>query len=370
MPPLDFGVDFGGGGLDVVTFGLGGGGGGGGGGAAWVTGAVVWTGAGVVGWDAAWVVVAVVWVTVEVLGFVWVLVGFGFVATVVGVVGMLLVVAAELLLLEEEPQAAMTRAVVTVASEAMAVVRRFLISLKKTPPRAITSRPPLGADTIYSRHVHFTELTAQEQRVLGCLIEKRWTTPDQYPLSLNGLRLACNQTTNRDPVVDYDEITIRDAAERLSRYGLARLASGHGSRATKYRHLADEALGLGREELAVLAVLLLRGPQTPGELKGRTERMAQLSTLEEVERVVEELEDRGYALRLERRPGQKEERFAHLLGDTGAPAPPIALPAQATAPRAVAVTDGDLVARVSALEGAVAALRSELAALRGTDPRD
>ena len=122
--------------------------------------------------------------------------------------------------------------------------------------------------------VHFDQLTAPEQRVLGCLIEKRWTTPEQYPLSLNALRLACNQATNRDPVTGYDEDTVRDAAQRLSRYGLARLASGHSSRSIKYRHLAEEALGLDREQLALLAVLLLRGPQTPGELKPRSERMA------------------------------------------------------------------------------------------------
>src|SRR5579859_4892661 len=134
----------------------------------------------------------------------------------------------------------------------------------------------------YSRAVHFGQLTPPEQRVLGALVEKRWTTPDQYPLSLNALRLACNQLTNREPVTDYDEATVRDAAQRLSRYGLARLASGHGSRAIKYRHLAEEALGLGREELALLAVLLLRGPQTPGELKVRTERMASLGSLADV----------------------------------------------------------------------------------------
>jgi uncharacterized protein YceH (UPF0502 family) len=308
--------------------------------------------------------VGAAWVTVEVLGFVGVFFGFGFAATVVGGMGVLLVVAAVLLLFEEEPQAAMTRAVATVASDAVAVVRRFLILLKKTPPRAITSQPPLRIDTNYSRHVHFAELTAPEQRVLGCLIEKRWTTPDQYPLSLNGLRLACNQTTNREPVVDYGEPTVRDAAERLSRYGLARLASGHGSRTTKYRHLTEEALGLGREELAVLAVLLLRGPQTPGELKGRTERMAQLATLEDVERVIQQLVDRGYARRLERRPGQKEERFVHLLGDTQAPSP------QAAPTQALAAADGELAARVTALEDSVAALRSELAALRGTDSSD
>jgi uncharacterized protein YceH (UPF0502 family) len=204
--------------------------------------------------------------------------------------------------------------------------------------------------------VHFAELTAPEQRVLGCLIEKRFTTPEHYPLSLNALRLACNQTTNRDPVVDYDEPTVRDAAERLARYGLARLASGRGSRATKYRHLAEEALGLDREELAVLAVLLLRGPQTPGELKSRTERMAQLTGLDDVERVLRQLIDRRYVVRLERRPGQKEERFAHLLGEGEAPAAPAPM-----APTA----DGDLAARVAALEDEVAALRSELSALRG-----
>ena len=153
--------------------------------------------------------------------------------------------------------------------------------------------------------------------MLGCLIEKRWTTPDQYPLSLNGLRLACNQSTNRDPVTAYDEATVREAAQRLCLYGLARLASGHGSRAVKYRHLAEEALGLDREELAVLAVLLLRGPQTPGELKARTERIAHLESLAEVDRVLTTLGERDYARRLGRRPGQKEDRFEHLLGPAG-----------------------------------------------------
>src|ERR1700712_5046137 len=105
--------------------------------------------------------------------------------------------------------------------------------------------------------MHPAELTAPEQRVLGCLIEKRWTTPDQYPLSLNALRLACNQATNRDPVTDYDEAAVRDAAQRLARYGLTRLASGHQSRSVKYRHLAEEGLGLDRAQLAVLCVLLL-----------------------------------------------------------------------------------------------------------------
>ena len=107
---------------------------------------------------------------------------------------------------------------------------------------------------------------AVEIRVLGSLLEKQRTTPDAYPLSLNALRLACNQSTNRDPVVDYDEPTIRDALARLRRRGWTRLASGAGSRAAKYRHLLDEAIGLVRDEQAVLCVLMLRGPQTPGEL--------------------------------------------------------------------------------------------------------
>src|SRR5215213_3363244 len=117
------------------------------------------------------------------------------------------------------------------------------------------------------------DLDAVEVRVLGCLIEKQRTTPDAYPLSVNALRLACNQSTNRDPVVEYDEPTIRDALQRLARRRWSRLASGHGSRAAKYRHLLDDALGLPAGEQALLAVLMLRGAQTPGELKQRTERL-------------------------------------------------------------------------------------------------
>jgi uncharacterized protein YceH (UPF0502 family) len=194
--------------------------------------------------------------------------------------------------------------------------------------------------------------------VLGCLIEKRWTTPDQYPLSLNGLRLACNQSTNRDPVTDYDEATVREAAQRLCRYGLARLTSGHGSRAVKYRHLAEEALVLGRAELAVLAVLLLRGPQTPGELKARTERIAPLESLAEVERVLAVLSDRGYVSRLERRPGQKEDRFAQLLGGEAA------VPTASQGPTGA---DGSLAERVAALEAQVASFQAEVAR-RGGGP--
>lgn len=200
-----------------------------------------------------------------------------------------------------------------------------------------------------------TTLTEPEQRVLGCLIEKRWTTPDQYPLSLNALRLACNQSTNRDPVTNYDEATVRDGAQRLCRDGLARLASYHGSRAIKFRHLAEEALGLERDELAVLCVLLLRGAQTPGELKARTERMASIDSLGETEHLLDSLVQREYVRRLERRPGQKEDRFEHLFGsEDAAPAAPVG----------EQQLDGDLAARVAALEAEVAALRDELAAQR------
>ncbi len=212
--------------------------------------------------------------------------------------------------------------------------------------------------------MHLAELSAPEQRVLGCLIEKRWTTPDQYPLSLNALRLACNQSTNRDPVTDYDENTVREAAERLYRYGLARLASGHQSRAIKYRHLAEETLGLTREQLAVLAVLLLRGPQTTGELKARSERMARLDSLGGVDSVLEVLIERAYVRRLERRPGQKEDRFEQLLGGPSAE-PSATGPAPASRPVPTEQSpDGGLAQRLAALEAEVATLRAEVSALR------
>src|SRR5258708_25779850 len=118
------------------------------------------------------------------------------------------------------------------------------------------------------------EPDAVEIRVVGCLIEKQRTTPDTYPLSLNALRLACNQSTNRDPVVDYDEATVSEALRRTALRGWTRLASGQSSRARKYRHLLAEALDADAAELAVLAVLMLRGAHTPGPLQQRTERMA------------------------------------------------------------------------------------------------
>jgi uncharacterized protein len=193
---------------------------------------------------------------------------------------------------------------------------------------------------------------AVELRVLGCLIEKQRTTPDQYPLSLNALRLACNQTTNRDPVVEYDDETIRGGLTRLSRREWIRLASGRGSRAVKYRHLLDEALGLSSGEVSLLAVLMLRGAQTPGELKQRTERLYPFGSLADVEQTLEQLADRDFVSRLPRRPGQKEVRYTQLLGGDGdAPAPP---PEETAPPQSLAE-------RLEALEERVARLEQRLA---------
>jgi uncharacterized protein len=229
-----------------------------------------------------------------------------------------------------------------------------------TPARKVA----VAASRLRSRVV---DLTAAEIRVLGCLLEKQRTTPEAYPLSLNALRLACNQSTNRDPVVDYDEPTIRDALHRLSRRRWARLASGPGSRAPKYRHLLDEALGLPNDELAVLTVLMLRGAQTPGELKQRTERLHPLADLAAVHDALERLNGRELAVRLERRPGQKEERYTHLLGEDAeeAAAAPAAAAAHAPAPSVDgAPADAGPDPRVDRLEAEVAALRGEVGELR------
>ncbi len=216
-----------------------------------------------------------------------------------------------------------------------------------------------------------------ELRVVGCLVEKQRTTPDQYPLTLNSLRLACNQSTNRDPVVDYDEATIRRALGELGRRRWVRSASGHTSRVAKYRHLIDIELNLPEDQLALLAVLMLRGPQTPGELKQRTDRMHHFEDLSTVQRTLEDLIGRELVERLDRRPGQKEERYRHLLGggDGSAPSPAVApadLDELAGDPDAVAVVevaepsvaapvDSD---RLDRLEREVADLRAELAELR------
>ena len=162
--------------------------------------------------------------------------------------------------------------------------------------------------------------------MLGALVEKQRTTPDQYPLSLNALRLACNQSTNRDPVVEFDEATIRDALERLSRRRWVRLASGAGSRATKYRHLLDEALDLSAGEISVLAVLMLRGPQTPGELRARTERLHRFDGPDELRDTIERLRGRELVVGIGRRPGQKEERYRQVFDDAGVTEAPVSAP--------------------------------------------
>ncbi len=211
------------------------------------------------------------------------------------------------------------------------------------------------------------EPDAVEIRALGCLLEKQRTTPDAYPLSLNALRLACNQATNREPVLEYDESTIREALHRLGRRGWTRLASGHSTRAIKYRHLLDEALGLSADELAVLCVLMLRGPQTPGELKQRTERLHPFADLAAIGESLRRLDDRELVVSTGRRPGQKEERWAQLLG--GEPSPqtqPQPRPVPHSAPSPVPPSpppprDDERIAR---LEAEIAALRADLDVLR------
>jgi uncharacterized protein YceH (UPF0502 family) len=201
------------------------------------------------------------------------------------------------------------------------------------------------------------ELSAAETRVLGCLLEKQRTTPDVYPLSLNSLRLACNQSTNRDPVVDYDDGVLRDALHRLERRGFTRLASGAGSRAPKYRHLLAEALPMDAGEQAIVCVLMLRGAQTPGELKQRTERMHRFSDLDAVGETLGRLIERELVARLERRPGHKEERYAQLL-QAEAEEQPVR---EAAAPLAAPGVTQELAAlreRVAQLEREVADLRA------------
>ncbi len=203
------------------------------------------------------------------------------------------------------------------------------------------------------------EPDAVEIRVVACLVEKQRTTPDAYPLSLNALRTACNQATNRDPVVAYDEATVAEALRRLALRGWTRLASGAGSRARKYRHLLPEALGVDEPELALLAVLMLRGAQTPGELKQRSERLHGFEGLAAVQEALERLVERGYVARHQRRPGQKELRYEQLCGGGEAPAGAEAADAPASEPELVPAED-----RLTRLERELAELRAELVALR------
>jgi len=204
-------------------------------------------------------------------------------------------------------------------------------------------------------------------RVLGCLIEKQRTTPDAYPLTLNSLRLACNQSTNRDPVLELEDGEIRAALDRLGQRRWTRLASWSSGRSMKYRHMLGETLDLDEAQVSMLAVLMLRGAQTPGELRQRTERMHRFGE-DELETTLAALEERELVRLLPRRPGQREQRYEQLLGGV-ADAPPATEPAPAPVAHVVesapptAGSDG-IDARVERLESELAALREELRALR------
>jgi len=221
-----------------------------------------------------------------------------------------------------------------------------------------------------------------EGRVLGSLVEKQLTTPQQYPLTLNALVAACNQASNRDPVVDYDESVVESALEALKERGLVRFVlPSHGRSVVRYPHVLDETLGLDPARLALLAVLLLRGPQTPGELRARTERMAQSEGTDAVERELAALEahDEGLVARVGRRPGQKEDRFAEqLTGGANAPSgDPVRAaevdgvevadraPVGLSAPVAPAVLE-QLRAEMAEISSSVDELRAALDALRSS----
>ena len=198
-----------------------------------------------------------------------------------------------------------------------------------------------------------------EARVLGCLMEKEATTPESYPLSLNATLRACNQKSNRYPVMELEEITVRHALDKLMDKKLARRVISDDGRVPKFRHIVPEVLALNPGESAALAILLLRGPQTPGEVRGRTERLHDFGSLAAAEAALEDLsrKDPPIALRLERAPGTKESRYAHLLSgevDLSVPAAQI-MPAASGAPE---------IDRVAALEADVAALREEVEGLK------
>ena len=196
-------------------------------------------------------------------------------------------------------------------------------------------------------------LTPVEVRVLGALIEKDLTTPEYYPLSLNALMNACNQKSSRDPVVAYDEDTVEDAVETLRQKGLSKVVTGAGSRVSKYGHRLSETLNLGRRELPLLCVLLLRGFQTLNELRTRTERMFEFEDGDAVEGVLKTMDK--WAIKLPHLPGTKEARYAHLMSG------PIAVDALTGAP--AAPHRGD---RIGALELEVAELRREIELIKQT----
>lgn len=218
-------------------------------------------------------------------------------------------------------------------------------------------RPPTFSHT---DTVMEMDLTPVDVRVLGALIEKDVTTPDNYPLSLNALVTACNQTSNRDPVMQLNEDDVIAATDRLRKRGLVRAEQGIGSRVMKYRELLTEVLSLSPAERAVMDVLMLRGPQTVGEIRTRSQRLHDFPSLGDVEQVLHSLADRSppVVTRLAREPGRKEARYAHLLSGTPAESP---VPAAVATPHSTSHAE-----RLTALETAVAALQQELASMRET----
>jgi uncharacterized protein len=204
------------------------------------------------------------------------------------------------------------------------------------------------------------DLTAEEVRVLGALVEKERTTPEQYPLSTNALVAACNQRTSRDPVVDYDEHTVDDAIRELRQRGFARTVRGSGMRTYKHRHVLDEALGLDRDELAALAVLTLRGAQTAGELRSRTERYG---GVDDVEGALDRLagRDEPLVVNVGRAPGQSQDRWAHLLAGSEAAQAAGRVPVDSPGPvRSGPNRIDELTERVAELEARLAHLESSL----------
>jgi uncharacterized protein YceH (UPF0502 family) len=199
------------------------------------------------------------------------------------------------------------------------------------------------------------QLHPVEVRVLGALLEKEITTPEYYPSSLNALVNACNQKSNRDPAVNFDEATVEQALHSLRDKGLLLSITGAGSRVQKYAHRISEKLNLGRPELAILCELMLRGPQTLGELRNRAVRMHPFEDLEQVLSVIDRLPE--LIVKLERRPGEKESRFAHLLSGT----PVISQTVSQTEPEPSAAPRLD---RITALEAEVGELRQELEDLK------
>ena len=205
-------------------------------------------------------------------------------------------------------------------------------------------------------------LSDEDVRVLGCLVEKEATVPDAYPLTLNALRSACNQTSSRDPIVAFDDLTVQRSLDRLKASGHVRFVHpSHGERATKFRHVADERLGLDRAQLAVLSVLALRGPQTSGELRTRTDRQHPFQSVGEVDAVLAALAARDEPLTIElpRLPGHHQTRWVHLL------AGPVDLDALAIVPgpprlRPTGALDPD---RIATLEDTVLRLQERLTRL-------